>query len=483
MSNGILATFDPQFFTQRMKKILLASTLLLLNAVCFSQTSSFRAKLEAQTSLTTPDHLPFWMRSNQFGSIPLSGPSVSVIASGYKDYDTTKVRLVDWGARFEGRANGGKGSNLILVEGYGKVKLGIFELKGGRMRETFGLTDTLLTTGNFAISGNALGIPKVQIAIPEFYAVPVFGRIFAFKGVFAQGWLGEKTIQNKRIDRAVTYFHQKAFYARIGKPNWRLKLYGGFNDQVFWGHEAQIFESFILTGWQKYQSVVLGKSWAFSKVGNHAGNIDVRVEYDFDKFKLGLYRQSFYEVGALYHLANVADGINGVSLVNKTAKAGDLYWKRFVFEFLYSKNQAGETWSKPTPSGNENYLNHYLYQDGWSYYGLSLGTPFITPANHARPGQSSIPINYFINNRIIALHLGSDFIFGKWNAIGKVSYSKNFGTHDTSKTYKPVNQFSGYFDFQRNVGANLTAGGILAFDSGKLLPNSGGILVKIARSF
>lgn len=463
------------------KKILLLAILWSTFSQAFSQSKTISGKLETQAGLLSDD-VPFWMRSNQFGSTPLSGPSISLIGNLRKDYDTVQVKFFDWGAGIEGRANGGKGSNLTLIEGYGKIKLGIFELKGGRMKETFGLTDTLLTTGNFAISGNALGVPKVQLAIPEFYAIPFFGKLIAFKGIFAQGWLGEKAIQEKRVDRAVTYFHQKALYIKIGKPEWKFRLYGGFNDQVFWGQEAKIFESFTLSGWEKYQSVVLGKNWAFSKVGNHVGNIDLRLEYDFKKFRLSGYRQNFYEVGALYHLANIADGITGLSFQNTTARDKKIYWKKFLFEFLYTKNQAGEAWSKPTPTGNENYLNHYLYRDGWSYFGLGLGTPFITRAMDTDKWQPANSRDYFSNNRVAAFHFGGEVTVRKVDLLTKISYSRNFGTHDVKNYIGAVNQFSAYLEGKRRVAKNIDVGAILAIDAGQLLHDSGGLIIKASLS-
>ena len=39
-----------------------------------------------------------------------------------------------------------------------------------------------------------------------------------------------------------TYLHQKSLYGRFGKPEWKWKLYGGFNHQVFWGNEKDIGE-------------------------------------------------------------------------------------------------------------------------------------------------------------------------------------------------------------------------------------------------
>jgi hypothetical protein len=70
--------------------------------------------------------------------------------------------------------------------------------------------------------------------------------------------------------------------------------------------------------------VVLGQSYGekgtglpLSKVGNHMGSIDQGFEYDFDKSQIIAYHQFFYEVGGLYHLNNVKDGLWGLSYKNK----------------------------------------------------------------------------------------------------------------------------------------------------------------------
>ena len=107
-----------------------------------------------------------------------------------------KTRILDWGASVEGRANIGDKSNFTLIEGYGKVRISIFEIRAGRSKEIMGLCDTSLTSGAWAVSGNALGIPKVQISIPEFYSLPLFGKLFAFKGNFAHGWIGETSMNH-----------------------------------------------------------------------------------------------------------------------------------------------------------------------------------------------------------------------------------------------------------------------------------------------
>jgi len=56
----------------------------------------------------------------------------------------------------------------------------------------------------------------------------------------------------------------------------------------------------------------------------------------------------------------------------------------------------------------------------FTYDGLTIGLPFITPI--ASEGV-------FINNRSIAHHLGSYGFIGKWNHKTKMSYVTNRGTY------------------------------------------------------
>ncbi|PSL24800.1 capsule assembly Wzi family protein [Dyadobacter jiangsuensis] len=488
-----------------MKKLLIAllCTTPLLNAQ--AQFPYVRFGLEAQAGYTSNDQVPFWMRSNQFGSVPLSGASASLIGSARVDYDTTKTKLVDWGASLQVRGNAGKGSNLTLIEGYGKLRAGIFQLQGGRIKEVMGLSDTLLTSGNYAISGNALGIPKVQISIPEYYPIPFLGRFVAFKGNFAHGWVGKTPVQYGDTNMTTTQFHQKSLYVRLGKPTARLKLYGGFNHQVFFGDEKYVWSErgnpwkpYDLSAWDTYQRVVLGRVWNSSKIGNHLGSVDFGADYRFNKIEVLLYHQFFYEVGGLAHLSNITDGLTGLSLRNKQPKSSGFRWNKVLVEFLFTRNQGGESWSKITPSGDEDYYNNYLYTEGWSYKKAGLGTPFITSRTLSRDGLPVYPPDYFINNRVVMIHLGAELGLGVWKLLTKLSYSQNYGTfgthpngHTTGTIHTPavygifpkLSQFSGYAEVNRPIGKNTHLGFMGAWDQGKLLNNSGGLLVKVAKYF
>lgn len=484
-----------------------ATFFLLLAFPCFflqAQQHPVSFRLQMLAGYNGPDNVPFWIRSNQFGSVPSSGASLGMIGTVQKDYNRTEKRLTGWGFGAEGRLNAGNPSNFILTEGYGKFRLGIFELKAGRVKEITGLCDTLLTSGSWSVSGNALGIPKIQLAISEFYTLPWFGRLFAFKGNYVHGWMGNWYINEKTIPNTPTYLHQKTLYGRLGKPNWKLKLYGGFNHQVVWGNEGKILgEDYTLNGFETYLFVLASKrfnneSIQQTRVGNSLGSIDLGLTYDFPKFRLLIYRQNLYDAGALYYLANLLDGLNGVSFVNKIESGKAFQWKRLLIEFLYTKNQAGEKWSRYTPSPFEDYYNNGYYKQGWSYKGPGIGNPLVSPSYQVKDGFPSASWHYFSNNRVVAVHFGMEGNIYKWRFLSKLSYSRNYGIYLTSSTGKmydgavypsplgvfPVTgQFSGYLEAKKNLLKGIQLGFIAAIDEGGLYKDSFNFTGYFSKSF
>ncbi|MEJ2883519.1 capsule assembly Wzi family protein [Pedobacter sp. GR22-6] len=488
----------------------------------------YKSSIELHAIGTSNSTVPFWMRSNQFGSTPLCGISSSVIGKFSKKYSELtpneeiygKNKLVDWGFGFEGRVNGGKSSNLQLIETYVKAKASIFQLKAGRTKDVVGLNgDTSLSSGNFAVSGNALGIPKIELSIPEYWRAPIFDGLFSIKGSFAHGWVGPARIldsidlssKEKRnvyytIDNTPnTYFHQKSFYGRIGREGWKLNIYGGFNHQVYWGNEDSAYGSrFKLSPAQTFLYVATGRAYGSdgiprSKIGNQIGSIDLGIDYDFESLKVMIYRQQFYDVGALAKLANIADGLTGLSIENKRFRESNQVFqlKKILIEFFSSKNQAGYPWSTPTASGDEDYYNNYYYIQGWTYKNIGLGNPLITRKDDAKPGQASSEYDYFINNRVLALHIGIDADIKDWEMRSKITYSRNYGTFTTSKygkstgikraqpsdiLFKPVNQLSFYTEGFKSLNEKYDIGFSGAFDLGQLLKHSFGLSLKIKRN-
>lgn len=503
-----------------MKKVNILSLLLaMLSTPVVAQQPDIKYEVEAQATGTTNDIVPFWMRSNQFGSIPSEGASGSFIGRVHKEYENNEAKKIDWGVGFEGRANAGSNSKLLLIEAYGKVKAGIFQFKAGRTKDIMGFNgDSTLTSGNFSVSGNALGIPKVDISIPNFYSLPILDGLFAFKGNFAHGWMGKMGIREllgtdqlsgrpypSYTDKATSYLHQKSLYGRLGRKDWNLKIYGGFNHQTTWGNEDEILgPNYDLNNIKTLFYVTTGKAYgttdiARSKIGNHIGSIDIGFEYQLPSIELLLYRQNFYETGALAKLANIKDGLNGLTVKNRRQKISEsFHWKTFLIEFLYTKNQAGELDSKRTNSGDEDYYNNYIYNQGWAYKGIGLGTPLLSTRKYTRDGLKADPSDYFINNRVVALHLGASLKVFNWDQLIKLTYSKNHGTYATSiegrstgpdrfppkfGIFQTVSQFSAYLEGGKQIDNGLNVGYTLAIDRGSLLKNAFGVGVKVSKRF
>lgn len=486
------------------KRILFLFLYITVVSGLFAQEGSVSYDMQLLGGYCGPGEVPFWFRSNQFGSVPPSGASLGLIGAVRKDYNLKRTRKADWGFAAEGRLNIGDPTKFILTEGYGKFKLGIFELKAGRVKEITGLCDTLLTSGSWSVSGNAPGIPKIQLAVPEFRTLPFFGDLFAFKGSYMHGWMGNWHIDDEIVPNTPTYLHQKTLYGRFGKPSWKLKLYAGFNHQVVWGNERNIYlgEYYELNDWQTFLYINTGKKYnndgiEETHVGNHLGSIDMGMSFEFPGIRLLIYRQNFYDAGALFYLANILDGLNGISFTNKLDNGKRFHWNRFLVEFLYSKNQGGEVWSKSTPSAFENYYNNGYYLTGWSYKGLGLGNPFISPTSSVKESFPIAPDNFFINNRVVALYLGMDGSCANWNFISKFSYSRNYGTYLTSTTGKVhsgtnfpdygifpvVGQFSAFLEAKKELKKGIQIGIMTALDTGDLYNDSFGIMGSISKSF
>ena len=461
-------------------------------------TKSYGAFIQTGFVSTSDGLVPFWMRSLQYGSIPYDGVSGYVLAGAHKDYSKNPKQLLDWGASFEGRFNAKDTKNeFLLVEGYLKGRISVFEIKGGRFKEFTGLVDSTLSSGAFSLSGNALGIPKIEIGFPEYWNIPFTGKLFAVKWNISHGWTGQYAY--RYYGRVDTYYHQKSLYGRLGKPNWKIKFYGGMNHQVLWGGEDDVYKNrgWELSTWEAFKYVFWGKAYGNggvpnSKIGNHLGSVDQAVTYETKQLLFTGYHQFYYEAGALAKFANVKDGLFGISVMNKSSVDNRIFkWKKVLFEFLYSKSQGGEPDSKPRPSGFEDYYNNSYYVAGWTYEGENLGTPFFTPRKYTREDLAAPKWSFqnFANNRIKLFHLGAEFDFYGVSLKTLLSFSQNYGNYTTSpegrgrNTYVyhfappyfgKQNQFSGYLNASKEIGNGFVLGAKIALDRGDLLYNSVG---------
>jgi hypothetical protein len=489
-----------------MKKlqILLVSVLVVLTCDVYGQDKVYKYSLSSEILGTTNGEIPFWLRTNKFGAIPVSGVSATIRAQAYKIYD--KEKDFDWSYGLNGQAIAGRKSKLTLVEAFITTRYKGLELRVGRSKDIIGIQDSTLSSGSFSVSGNALGIPKVELSMPEYVSLPIFDKFIAIKGKFSYGIMGTEPISKRSYifnNEAFTQIHQKSFYVQLGRTDSKLKLSGGFNHNVQWGDERNFFTNWGLSNLSTAFKAVTGGTHKQSKVGNHGGSIDQKIEYRLKNTTIEAYHQFFYEVGGLAHLNNIKDGLFGVVLKNHkvdvdkfSSSQSSFKWNKFLIEVFASKSQGGELDAPPSPSGDEDYYNNYLYLNGWRYKGENIGNNFITNKKYIRKELPSRPHESHGNNRIYLLHLGADVNVGNINVISMLSFSRNFGTYATSPIgnatggvreifpgpfFYPVSQFSGFLQLNKQLKNNLKVGVILAGDKGELLYNSFGAGVSLTK--
>ncbi|GAB3506042.1 capsule assembly Wzi family protein [Spirosoma knui] len=452
--------------------------------------------------LAATDQTPFWLRANQYGTVPLRGPFVRLNARLHSDYrgvdSTSRKRLVDWGYGFDGVINAGTTTQALLTEGYVKGRLGALELYVGRRREIVGLVDTLLTTGAYAWSGNALPIPKVQIGLPTYTDIPFTKGVVSVMGAVAHGWF-------ENTDRLVTgsYLHQAYLYGRLGKPSWPVHLYAGFNHEVIWAGYSEYLSPIVAVNGnlpssiRYFPAVVLGTRGLFdpndrnvtsfedNRIGNHLGSVDVAASVDLPNWSLYAYRQFLYDDGSLFNATNLVDGLNGLRIKNlKQPTGGGFSLRQLLIEYLFTGSQGGDIFviDDPKRRGRDDYFNHSQFIDGWTYYGRTIGTPFITAPSEAR---TSLPFRTgIVNNRVSVFHIGaSGLLFNKIELLTKLSYSLNAGTYATPYVTVPT-QFSGLLtaSVPLNVLGGTMLNGSFAVDAGGLLPNSIGGYIGIRKT-
>lgn len=460
--------------------------------------SLLKADVEAGGYVSSGDLTPFWLRTNQFGAVPLQSPSAVIqgnVGKSYVFYDSLKQRSrkFDWGFAFNPVLTFDKADNLKLIfpEAHAKIRFKAVELFVGRRKEVMGLGDSTLSSGFYSVSGNSLPVPKIQIGTIGFTPLRFTGNFVAIHAGFAHGWFDTDYIQGVRL-------HQKFLYFRLGNVQSKSKFYFGLNHNVLWAGHAEYLKRFpelalngeLPSSWKFYPNVVLAftsKNWftkngygAFDsyRLGNHLGSYDLGFETKINGRKLWIYHQHPFEDVSSMLLKNVPDGLYGVNFsVNPRANAG-FRLTHLTMEFLTTKDQSGSTFYIPGSKfqGADNYFNHTQYAEGWSYLGRTVGTPFIVPGKDM--DHTSVTRNrYFPDNRVNMWYLGAQGFLGKSLMLTfRGSFSRNFGTPGGNFT-NAKNQFSSML-FARYALPNVKNTSLtlkVATDQGTLFgPTTGG---------
>lgn len=469
---------------------------------CLAQEAGSRQLIQTETELggwaATAQPMPFWLRANQYGIVPDATPAVTLRLGIRKDYQTPdtltkRSHRFGWSFGLNPLVNAGRRTQVLLPEAYVAIKFGAIELSVGRRRQLTGLGDSTLSSGFMIGSGNALPIPKLQLATRGYVPIGFLKKWVAINAGYAHGWFNVPYIQG-------SYLHQKYLYWRFGKPSSTVKVHVGINHQAQWGGRADylladpnIAVNGKLPASLKYYPYVVFAinpgEWANDdytsfdgayRIGNHVGSIDGAIEIQNSSGNWLLYHQHVYEDVSGLLFINAPDGLTGLRWKRNEPLSTGI--QHVVVEYLGTLNQSGSTFDLTSAyQGNDNYFNHGQYREGWSYLGRSIGTPFIAPGNELK--TSATGGEFFPNNRVQAWYVGAT---GNWRNrltwTTRLAYSRNHGTY-ANPYPSPVGQFSGLLAAQLPLpvwsGTRLNVS--LAIDQGDLLPSTIGSYVSLVK--
>ncbi len=235
--------------------------------------------------------------------------------------------------------------------------------------------------------------------------------------------------------------HNKSLYLKF-ETSRTSSITMGLTHYVFWGGTlgdrlAVILDDYVAMNGSRDLPTALGDYFLHifgrdgnsnfpsgdqtNAAGNQLGSYRLSYQQSFDNFSLEFRINHPFDLPEGMQLKNIKDNQFTLHLKNNV----DLSTlSEFIVEYMYTGDQGAESFGEEYRQ-YENYFNNGTYQSGFSYHGLSMGTPFFTTMT------DSVGTNRFVNNRVSALHIGAKGYISpsvQWKAL--LSSTQNHGTYD-----------------------------------------------------
>lgn len=433
------------------------------------------------------------------------------------DIDTTK--RLSWGAAVElwggwtsstlyGTWTEGTGLQLInpqhparawVQQAYAEGKYrGVFATLGQKQHHSH-MVNSLLSSGDMTMSGNARPQPGLRAGFINFQDIPlthgwvqINGELGYYK-MTDENWINNHDNKYNHFTTTNYWLHYKYLYLRT-KPGQRIMAtvgmqaacqFGGTcttrkdgNVEHVYHHQANaeaFFKAFIPgsgasnTGDKYYE-------------GNHVGSWDIALDINLNNGAVVRgYYQSPWEDGSGIGKLNGFDGLWGIEY----KAAGNGIINGAVIEYVDLTNQSGPIHWAPedfenTPltqeaTGADDYYNNYAF-NGYHALGMSMGSPFVQGPIYNTDGYTR-----FADNMMRGFHVG---IMGSLS--NSVAY-RALASHRTSwgtpfvPRIEPVKATSFMLEATwtpRHInGLNIKAQ--FAMDRGTLTGNNTGALVSV----
>lgn len=478
-------------------------------------------KLELQGAVSR-HRTPLWMNANRYGLSSLESANGYLRGSISRPLSTDSARRWGIGYGIDVAVASHFTSKLVVQQAFAEVRWLHGVLTVGSKEWPMELKNQRLSSGPQTLGINARPVPQVRLALPRYWVVPGLDGWLRLKGHIAYGrltdnrWQRDFSLQQNPYAQS-TLYHSKAGYLMIGNPDRFLPfslelglesaaLFGGksyINDGKGGLREvrnAQSLKSFLHAFIPGGGDVPEQETVYQNEEGDLLGSWVVRLNYEADTWRLGIYADKFFEDHSSmfqldyngygegdewnrkkhhrYHLYDFKDWMIGVELNFKYSR-----WIRdIVAEYLYTKYQSGPVYHDHSQgrgehiSGRDNFYNHYIYS-GWQHWGQVMGNPLYRSPLYNDDHQIEVE-----NNRFMALHLGID-----GNPTEQLSYrllaswQEGLGTYERPYDKKHHN-FSFLVEASYDFPHQWKLTGAYGMDFGHILGNNAGFQLTLAKT-
>jgi len=407
-------------------------TRTILTIVFFLETLLIQAQISSDTitySLNTRlapgsgEYAPFLSTANQFDRHSISPNSISVWGNIYKQLNTEAT--FDYGFGTELNANFSKSeSRYFPGELYLEGKAYFLKATVGIKRRVYGNEDPELSSGGMIWSRNSRPLPGISIESNDYINVPFTHGYIEVKGGMTHGWFTDSTLTTN------TLLHHKYAYIRLG-GSFPVNFSYGIQHVCQWAGTSTGF-GYAPANWSNFKRIFLAKSGdasspgteQFNALGNHIISKNMGLDVDLNSVSVSLYWQNIYEDGPIRFMwqnYNVEDGLFGASI--KLKKFRPL--NRIVLEYMSTTDQSGP-WHDLDGviyGGVDNYYNNGVYPNGWTFYGMTIGNPWLTSPKYNENGAVNV-----VNNKVRLYYLAGMGGLKDVSYKATLAYSQNWGS-------------------------------------------------------
>ena len=393
----------------------------------------------------------------------------------------------------------------------------------GQKQQPMQLKNNELSSGSQTFGINGRPYPEMRLALPDYWDIPYTKGFLGIKGHMALGMYTDDRFEKDFVRGQSHYdqhvlMHTKAGYLRIGKKDKPFTAELGLEmASQFGGTHYEYVDGVYRKeksgrGLKSFWHAFVGGGTDASRDGdvqNNEGNMLgswlVRLNYDTQNAKFGLYADHFFEDhSGMFHLdydgydyrdgqIKKADRRYLVYPLKDIMLGADVHLKNFrwisdaVVEYVYTRYQSGPIYSDRTPQivdhigGIDNYYNNSI-EPGWQHWGQTLGNPL-----YVSPIYSEDHHLFFECNRFTAWHMGfagqptKDLHYRL-----RASWQEGLGTYDMPYCNPKRNVSVGMeasYDASNLIYKGLSIGAAFGFDRGELLGNNtgGSITIRLER--